>query len=86
MWETREEREARIAQLRNRIKEIIYDGVPINNVCPYCGNGIDLCCLIDKDSKIDRGDWDKMADKIIVAVLNWTPERRINDVLPTEVS
>ena len=87
-WETREEREARetgeaarIAQLRNTVKEIIYDGVPINNVCPYCGNGIDLCCLIDKDSKIDRGDWDKMADKIIVAV-----ERRINDVLPTEVS
>ena len=92
-WETREEREAReageaarIAQLRNTVKEIIYDGVPINNVCPYCGNGIDLCCLIDKDSKIDRGDWDKMADKIIVAVLNWTPEGGINDVLPTEVS
>ena len=68
-------------QLKDTIKEIIYDGVPINNVCPYCGNGIDLCCLIDKDSKIDRGDWDKMADKIIVAV-----ERGINDVLPTEVS
>ena len=73
-------------QLKDTIKEIIFEGVPINNVCPYCGNEIDLSCLIDKDSKMDRGDWDKMAGKIIVAVLNWTPEREINDVLPTEVS
>ena len=86
MWETREAREAgetgeaaRIAQLRNTVKEIIYDGVPINNVCPYCGNETDLSRLMDKDSKMDREDWDKMAGKIIIAVLNWTLGKEVNN-------
>ena len=61
---------AELYNLKNRLKNIIYDGVPINNTCPHCGNEIEMDCLIDPYSKMDKRAWDNMAANVIKAVVD----------------
>ena len=56
--------------LKDRPKNIIYEGVPINNICPHCGSEIEMDCLIDPYSKMDKRAWDNMAANVIKAVVD----------------
>ena len=57
--------------LKDRLKNIIYEDVPINNICPHCGNEIEMDCLIDLYSKIDKRAWDNMVANVIKAVVDY---------------
>ena len=56
--------------LKDRLKNIIYEGVPINNICPHCGSEVETSCLIDLYSKMDKRAWDNMAANVIKAVVD----------------
>ena len=62
---------AELYNLKNRLKNIIYDGVPINNTCPHCGSEIEMGCLIDLYSKMDKKAWDSMINEVIRAVVDY---------------
>ena len=57
--------------LKDRLKNIIYDEVPINNICPHCGSEVETSCLIDLYSKMDKRAWDNMAANVIKAVVDY---------------
>lgn len=59
-----------IEELRTQIKQILTD-VPVNTTCPYCEGEIDPSHIICIDSKFDKDEWDKIANRLIAVVASF---------------
>lgn len=63
-----------LEELKEQVKDEIFNQIPINAHCPYCDKDIDLECLIDPGAKFDKEQWDRMALNVIGIVMNHVKE------------
>lgn len=61
--------DAKIAlPLEQKVIDTIVENMPLNLTCPRCEYEIPIESIIEPDSKYDRGNWIKLAAKIISIV------------------
>ncbi len=53
--------------IRDKIKDIIVEGVPLNTTCNSCERDVERETLIDTEA---QADWDELTDNILKEVGN----------------
>lgn len=52
--------------LIDKVIDIVYGGVPLNLVCPYCEKEIEADVIIDP--RFYPKDWERMAERLIMDI------------------